>query len=217
VSAPTLVVAAHGSASPAGRAAVRELVELVGSLVSPAAAVVGWLDHEAPTLAEVVRSAGSAVIVPLLLSGGYHARVDVPGQAGAAVVSEPVGPHPAVIEALAARLTESGAPPEAPVVLAAAGSADDRALADVRAAAAALGAVSVGYVVGSPTVAAAVAALRRQTGARVAVSSYLIGPGRSHDAVRACGANWIAAPIGAHPGLARAVVDRYSGLTAPTY
>ncbi|WP_190139260.1 sirohydrochlorin chelatase, partial [Streptomyces longispororuber] len=67
--------------------------------------------------------AGGAVLVPLLLSHGLHATRDIPATAAAARAAHPrlttrlaapLGPHPLLAEALAARLTEAGWPTAPP-------------------------------------------------------------------------------------------------------
>jgi sirohydrochlorin ferrochelatase len=96
------------------------------------------------------------------------------------------------------------------VVLAAAGSSDPRAVADVRAAACQLSGqvgrrVRVGFVAtGAPRVESLVAGLRSAGESRVAVASWLLAPGLFHRRLGTAGADVVAAPMGVHPG----VVDR---------
>src|SRR5262249_22189046 len=70
----------------------------------------------------------------LLMSSGYHLSSDLAGAARAAgvPVARPLGPDPRLVRALSGRLREAGVPAQVPVVLAAAGSSDPRALADTR-------------------------------------------------------------------------------------
>jgi sirohydrochlorin ferrochelatase len=60
-----------------------------------------------------------------------------------------------------------------------------------------------------PSVGHTVAALRRAGHRCVGVASYLLWPGRFAAEVAACGADFVAAPIGVHPALTRLVLDRY--------
>ena len=146
-----------------------------------------------------------AVAVPLLLSAGYHVRVDLPSQAPEVSVTAAVGPDPRIAEVLAARLHAAGYG-GGPVTLAASGSADIRSLADVETAAAQL-AVVLGAEVSPAYVSAGeprLADLQPQ-----AVASYLLAPGLFADKVAECAAPVISAPLGAHPVLADVVVDRY--------
>ena len=100
-------------------------------------------------------------------------------------------------------------------MLAAAGSSDPEAADQVQAQADLLAAergaaVAVAYAAaGQPTVAEAVADLRAQTGSAVAVASYLLAPGHFHDRLAQSGADWVTAPLGAHPAIAALVIDRY--------
>ncbi|MGB8202023.1 MAG: CbiX/SirB N-terminal domain-containing protein, partial [Pseudonocardiaceae bacterium] len=95
-------------------------------------------------------------------------------------------------------------------VLAAAGSSDPRAVADVRVAARQLSGkvgsrVRVGFVAtGAPRVASLVAGLRAAGESRIAVASWLLAPGLFHSRLASAGADVVAAPLGAHPE----VVDR---------
>ncbi len=75
------------------------------------------------------------MIVPLLLSTGYHLTTDMAGAARAAGarLADPLGPDPLLVTALAGRLAEAGVPDGTPVVLAAAGSSDPAAQADAAA------------------------------------------------------------------------------------
>jgi len=101
------VLLAHGSPDPRSGDLVRRTADLLTSrLGSPV--VAAFLDHEEPDLASAVRVySGDVVVLPLLLSSAYHARVDVP-EAVAALgrhveLLAPVG-HPAeVLDALLLR------------------------------------------------------------------------------------------------------------------
>ncbi len=61
----------------------------------------------------------------------------------------------------------------------------------------------------APSVPDAVRALSVRTGRRVAVASYFTAPGRFATASAAAATGPAAAPLGAHPALARLVVRRY--------
>jgi sirohydrochlorin ferrochelatase len=108
------------------------------------------------------------------------------------------------------RLREAGWRRSDAVVLAAAGSSDPRAVADVRTAANRLSRrggsrVRVAFVAtGRPKVAPLVAGLRAAGESRIAVASWLLAPGLFHRRLATAQADVLAAPLGAHP----AVVDR---------
>ena len=213
-----LVLAVHGSAHPAYRAAIEAIRDSVGGDVR-----LGWLDHEQPDLAVAVAAidADRVVVLPLLLAAGYHARVDIPlllAAASHAVVTRPLGPDPLLARALLRRAGEAGAAPSSALVVAAAGSSDPRALADVEVVVAELArlhtaAVRVGYLSGpGRPVDEAVRGLVDE-GHEVLVLTYLICPGRLADTVRttalAAGARAVAPPIGSCPEIAEVIRQRW--------
>ena len=159
------------------------------------------------------------VVVPLLLSPGYHDRVDIPAAVDAArpdaVRARVLGPDPLLAVALADRLAEAGWRPGDAVVLAAAGSSDPGAVASVHDQAALLAAelgerVSVGFgSAAEPDVAAAVAAARGAGAGRVAVAPYLLAPGHFAARLQEAGADLVAAPLGAHYAVVDLVLRRF--------
>lgn len=210
----TLVLVAHGTRDPAGAVVVEEIASLVRARLGGVPVRVAYADVRQPDVTSVLSSVtGPAVVVPAFLAAGYHVRVDIPAQVEAsghpdAVITDPIGP--ALLPAVLARLTEAGWTPGDSVVLAAAGSSDVRALADVRAAATALsrrvGPVTIGYAAtAEPRIADVVAA----ASGRVAVASWLLAPGLFHRVVVESGAAVVAAPIGAHLRVVEAVLLRY--------
>lgn len=218
MSHPALLAVAHGSRNPAAADVIRKLARQVGRLAPMLDVHVAFLGHAEPSLPEELSAAGSgAVIVPLLLSSGYHVSADIAGAAtsAGARVAAPLGPDQLLLIALTARLAEAGVRGDTPVVLAAAGSSDPAAAADVEQQAALLAdqlkvPVLAAYLSAArPTVAEAVARLREQTGRPIAVATYLLAPGHFSDQLEACGADWVTDPLGGHPALAGLVIDRY--------
>jgi sirohydrochlorin ferrochelatase len=130
-----------------------------------------------------------------------------------------LGPDPLLVEALADRLAQAESDVASdrsdPVVLAAAGSSDRRSHADAEAMARMLAArldrpvVPAYNTAARPSVGASVAGLRRAGHRCVSVATYLLWPGRFAAEVAACGADFVAAPIGVHPALAQLVLARY--------
>jgi len=170
-----------------------------------------------------------AVVVPLLLSGGFHVGVDVaesvvdrgPG-AGRAAAAPALGPDPRLVDLLADRLAEAGVRSDDAVVVAAAGSSRPGAARDVEELAAGLrerrpGSVSVGYgAMARPSVPDAVAAARADLapGGRVVVAAYLLAPGFFYDRVLEAGADVVTAPLAPDARLTAIVLDRYADTAA---
>jgi sirohydrochlorin ferrochelatase len=213
---PTLLAVAHGSRDAAAQEVIGALAGRVRQLAPALDVRVAFVQHARPSLASALAGADNdVVIVPLLLSTGYHLAVDIAGAAAAAGarLAAPLGPHPGLATALADRLTSAGVPAGIPVVLAAAGSSDPKAAADVDLQAALLADLRSARVLaayataGTPTVAEAVAALC--AGEPVAVATYLLAPGHFYDRLRQTSATWVSAPLGSHPAVAALILDRY--------
>ncbi|MER5306546.1 sirohydrochlorin chelatase [Streptomyces sp. NPDC002773] len=229
--APTLVAVGHGSRNPRARATLERLLDRVRELRPGLDVRLAHIELNAPlldaTLATLAAEGRDAVLVPLLFAPGYHVTHDLPAAVAAAPalrarVAEPLGAHPLLVEALADRLAQAGWAPEdgtspsTGVVLASAGSRDARSGAEIRRIAALLSERLGGTPVvpayasaAAPTVPEAVRHLAARGRHRVAVASCFTAPGLF--ATRATAdAPWIAAaPLGAHPALARLVLHRY--------
>jgi len=224
----TLIACSHGTSSPAGRAAISAVVERVREMLADVPVAEAFVDVQQPDIDSVVGAvpAGAAsVVVPLLLSTGFHTRVDiaraVAAAPGPAVAAPALGPHPLLADLLAARLDAAGfgAPGDA-VVLAAAGSSDPAAAVDVAGMAALLAGaiavpVTVGFAAGAGTrIAAAVAEARRFGAKRVFAASYVLAPGHFADVIAAAGADVVTAPLAPDDAVAAVVVERYLAATA---
>lgn len=218
MSNPTLLAVAHGSRHPAAQQAIGALAGQISRLAPVLRVRVAFVQHAEPSLPAALAAAGpNTVVVPLLLSAGYHLTTDLAGAARAtgARLADPLGPDPLLVTALTGRLAEAGVPDGTPVVLAAAGSSDPAAEADVAEQAALLAerlAVPVTAAFASaarPSVPEAVAELRARTGQPVAVASYLLAPGHFQEQLGREGADWVTAPLGGHPALAGVAIDRY--------
>ena len=218
MTSPALLAVAHGSRDPAAADVVRALAGQVRRLAPVLDVRVAFLGHAEPSLPTELTAAGSnTVIVPLLLSSGYHLSTDISGVAdvAGARVAAPLGPDELLLTALTARLAEAGVPDGTPIVLAAAGSADPLAAADVRQQADLLAdqlgvpVVAAFASTAAPSVQDAVAELRERTGRPVAVASYLLAPGQFQDQLAESGADWLTEPLGGHPAVAGLVIDRY--------
>jgi sirohydrochlorin ferrochelatase len=234
---PALVGISHGTSSPQGRRAVRGLHDAVARAVAKRhpdgtpSVRLGHVDVEQPDVPATLASLADgepAVVVPLLLSAGYHVYVDLT-EAVEEETSRPVvlagalGPDDRLAAVLLRRLREAGLHDDDRLVLAVAGSSDRRAVDDCveqarRLAAASGRDVSIGYLsAAEPRLPEAVAAARGSLGehGRVAVANYLLAPGYFDDLVRAAGADIVAAPLlvpeePAPQELVDVVLDRYA-------
>jgi sirohydrochlorin ferrochelatase len=237
---PPLVVVAHGSRDDRSAAAVGRLVDAARGRRAEVEIRQGFLDFSHPPVLEVLGSLdGEVVVLPLLLTPAYHSRVDLPGVLAAHQLAREragrsplrvrygatLGPHEALVAAMARRLREVGVTPGDPgtaLVLAAAGSSNPCGTAlvhDVARRWAAQGWWDVLPAFASatgPTVAEAVAALQARGAPRVAVASYFLAPGRLPDRVsRGAGACVVAPPLDDAPEVAELLLTRYDEALAP--
>ncbi|MFI8005881.1 sirohydrochlorin chelatase [Streptomyces sp. NPDC086010] len=231
---PVLVAVAHGSRDPRALRTALELLDRTRELRPGLDVRLGHIELGEPLLPDTLAGIrhGDAVLVPLLLGRGHHVRHDLPRAAAASGlrtrVAAPLGPHPLLVETLYERLVEAGwrdadgTSRSAGVVLAAAGSRDPDSCADARRTAAMLSARLGGVPVvpayasaATPTVPAAVRALAARGRHRVALASYFTAPGRFATASAEAAPGIAAAPLGAHPAMARLLLHRYDqALTA---
>jgi sirohydrochlorin ferrochelatase len=228
--APVLVACAHGTRNPTGRRLIAELALDARRLRPGLVTTAAFVDVQPPTVVDVVAELSStgraAVVVPLLLSGGYHVHVDIAGAvAGAddALAARPLGPDPRLAEVLHDRLIQAGGDagdPLTAVVVAAAGSSDPRSVADVETTADMLqrtwaGPVTTGYgSAARPTAPDAVTAARRAGAERVVVAAYLLAPGHFHDKLAGAGADAVTAPLLPDERIAAVLLDRYDAVVA---
>ena len=212
--APRLLLAAHGTESGAGSRTLAAFRDALASARPTLDVSLCFLDVARPSLADALDATRDAptVVVPLLLSTGYHVESDIPAVVDgrpAVRVTAHLGPDPLVIEAVADRLPPS---PAGTVALVGVGSSRPAAAAELRTAAALL-AERLALPVTALTLAADVTDALRALPGDVAVASYLLAEGRFSDRLaeqaRAAGAVAVAPPLGAHPALVRLVLSRY--------
>ncbi|WP_406047927.1 sirohydrochlorin chelatase [Kribbella sp. NBC_00889] len=213
-----LVAVAHGTADPRGIRVVHELVRMMARQRPGVPMSLGFVDVDVPALPSLVRrvvaDSNQAVVVPLLLSSGYHVYVDVaaevdryPRRVRAAAA---LGPDPVLADILADRLGDLSRVDH--VVLAAAGSSDPRALQDCSSAASLLSTridrpVDVAYISGT---AAPLTTVLSRTPGRTAIATYLLAPGFFETLIhRRAPGHRISPPLGADPRLAALALRRY--------
>jgi sirohydrochlorin ferrochelatase len=257
MNSPILIACAHGTSNAQGAAEVNALRDAIAALRPGLDVREAYVDVQQPDLVDVVaglpddqaagapQTAGgpgaagaSAVVVPLLLSVGYHVKVDIakavkrrPGTAAAA----PLGPDPRLAALLDQRLREAGVTDNDAIVLAAAGSSNPNAAISVEELAEQLRALRSNRIVpaygasAKPSVPEAVAMLREEAaggagagesaggvsvGGRVVVASYLLAPGFFHDQLAKAGADLVTEPLLPSPVLAEIALERYDAALA---
>ena len=237
MAAPALIALAHGSRDPRSAETIEALVDQVRRLRPDLRVETAYLDHAKPSFPTVVRRLVKAgfdevVVVPLLLTDAFHAKVDVPAAVAAAQsaheglrirATDILGLEACFLQVLdermrtalkAARVRELDA-----LVLAGAGSSDPLANQAVARLARVWGThhklpVTAAFASAAPPAAGeAVRAFRAEGRRHVAVASLFLAPGFLPDRVRElgleAGAVAVSEPLGAHPEVARIVLNRY--------
>jgi sirohydrochlorin ferrochelatase len=245
------VVVAHGTTHLDGLLTLDALLDRVRFLRPGLSVRLSFVSKAEPRPDAVLRElaaqgAREAVVLPLFLGSGYHVRHDIPTAVRAAAktaamagapalgragrmrvhVARAAGPDPLLAQVLAERLgAVCGRLFGTEVVLAAAGSLDERATTDAVAMAGML-AERLGMPVrtafltaAEPSVSAVLARLCRR-GRPVVVATYLLAEGgytrRLHDIATLSGLEpgavrtpRVAAPLGSHDLVARLLLRRY--------
>jgi len=222
--APALVAVAHGTRNPDGPVVVDALMAQVRRRLLQTAVHTSFVELNEPLFKDVMAAQhGPTVVVPLLLSSGYHINHDLPEMAkvasGPVRIARPLGPHPLLAALMCRRLQASGARRGDAVVMVAAGSRDVDAAVDTMAMGRLLQAhwgapVQVAHLSGNgQRVAEAVEQLWSAGHRRIAATPYLLAPGffarkaRAQAAVAGCTS--VAEELGSHPLVAELVVRRY--------
>lgn len=215
VTRPALLIAAHGTESAEGLATTRAIADAVAARLPDVEVSLCFLDVASPSLATAVAAAtGPVVVVPLVLSSGYHVLSDIP----AVVAGRPevrvtphLGPAPTLADVLAARLRAAAdGRSAASTAMVAIGSSREEARAEV-ATMALLLAERVGRPVQVVPLFGDVRGALAELPHPVEVATYLIAEGAFADSLRGAveGLGWVAAPLGADPAVVDLVVRRY--------
>jgi sirohydrochlorin ferrochelatase len=238
MAAPALVALAHGSRDPRSAETIHALVREVKALRPDLTIERAFLELSKPSFQTVVdrlvrKGHDEIVVVPLLLTEAYHAKVDVP-----AAVREASERHPGVkitaagilgletqfLEILDIRMREALKASRVreldALVLAGAGSSDAMANQAVARLARLWGTrhklpVTAAFASAAPpTTGEAVRQFRAEGRRHIAVASLFLAPGflpdRARELALEAGAVAVSEPLGAHPELARAVLARYA-------
>ncbi len=238
MTAPALLTLAHGSRDPRSARTVRGLRDVVRSLRPDLRVEAAFLELSRPNHSDAFARLAAdgveeVVVVPLLLSEAYHARVDVPSAVAAAGAAHPelridttpvLGARRSFLGVLDRRLRAALAASHVreldALVLAAAGSSDPIANAAIARVARAWGAqhklpVLTAFASAAPPSAGeAVRAFRAEGRRHIAVGSFFLAPGLLPDRVRElsleAGAVAVSDPLGTDAEVARTVLDRYA-------
>ena len=129
---PALLIAGHGTRDPAGVAAFAALTERVARLNTEHSVAGGFIELSEPPIRDAVtdlvgRGHRDLVAVPLMLVAAGHSKGDVPAalaretarHPGLSVrYGRPLGPHPVLLDVMAARIAAvTAGMPEPPAVL----------------------------------------------------------------------------------------------------
>ena len=225
----TLIACSHGTNDPTGQRAVSALVDDVRALIPTVRVVAAVVDVEQPQIDEVIAREAvrdDVIVVPLLLSVGYHTSVDISRAVqmhANARQAAPLGTHPLIADVLADRLSTAlpaGFRDGDHVVLAAAGSSNPAARDDVERVAAQLRTrtpvpLTVGYAsAAAPRITDAVAAARSAGARRVIAASHVLAPGFFAGLVSRAGADIVSAPLAPDTRIAQVVIERFHGVLA---
>ena len=227
-----LVAVTHGAPSAENREAVIRLVDGVASERPELDVSISFVDAANRDVAASLAAAAEpdAVIVPLVLSAGFHVRtglsLGLDRIGGGAQLADELGPDDRIVAVLARRLQALGLDDEDAVVLAAAGSNDPRAVREcfetARRLAHRLGRpVTVGFIAAAiPRLPDAIEMIREvHPGARVVVGAYLLAPGTFYDSAAGAGGDLIADPLlvpgeSAPRELVDLVIERFTAVDA---
>ncbi len=229
MNSPVLIACAHGTRNAEGQAAIRRVMADIEALRPGLQVLEAYVDVQEPELSGVVENmpeGTAAVVVPLLLSTGFHVKVDVPKAIKSrpeVVAARPLGPDARLAELLATHLRAAGLTDNDGVLLAAAGSSLPDGSVDSEEQARLLAEllpnkVRVAYGASAqPTVPDGVASLRAELASdggagRVFISSYLLATGYFHDQLAKAGADIVTAPLLPSRVLAEIALERYDAV-----
>ncbi len=238
MTAPALVALAHGSRDPRSATSIKALVEEVRTMRPDLRIEPAFLDLCKPAFPAVVDRLVRAgydeiVVVPLLLTEAYHAKVDVPRAVEAATARHErlriratgvLGLEPVFLEVLDRRLRAALSDARVreldALVLAASGSSDQLAnqavarLARLWGTRHRLPTVAAFASAAPPATGEAVRQFRAEGRRHIAVGSMFLAPGvlpdRAAELAMEAGAVAVSGPLGPDPEVARTVLARYA-------
>jgi sirohydrochlorin ferrochelatase len=238
MTAPALVALAHGSRDPRSAETIQALCSEVRTMRPDLRIEAAFLELSDPSFGTVVdglvaEGYDEIVVVPLLLTEAFHAKVDVPEAITEATsrhedlrirATNVLGLEGVFLEVLDRRMRTALADARVreldALVLAAAGSSDALAnqavakLARIWGSRHKLPTVAAYASAAPPATGEAVRQFRREGRRHVAVGSLFLAPGRLPDRAAElaleAGAVAVSAPLGADPEVARTILARYA-------
>lgn len=238
MTAPALIALAHGSRDPRSAQTITALVDEVKAMRPDLRVEKAFLDLSKPSFQTVVdrlvrKGVEEIVVVPLLLTEAFHAKVDVPEAVAEAMArheglqirsTSVLGLEARFLEVLDLRMREALKSARVreldALVLAAAGSSDALANQSVARLARLWGThhklpVTAAFASSAPPATGeAVRAFRAEGRRNIAVASLFLAPGflpdRAAELALEAGAIAVSEPLGAHPEIARTILARYA-------
>ena len=212
---PRLLLVAHGTRSPAGSVMTSALRDAVASARPSVRVDLCYLDVADPTLAQALDGYdGPTILVPALLSTGYHVEQDIPATVAGrsdVVVARHLGPHPLLADALAERLADErhGVDVRA-TLLVGAGSSHPEAMTELVETADLLEA-RIGRSVDVSTIGADLYVAVDSLPVPFEVATYLLAEGQFSQSLRAAvaGRAMVSPALGTHPAVVERVLTRY--------
>lgn len=212
-----LLLAAHGTRDQAGVAAFTALAERVAALAAPTQVAGGFIELSPPPLRDAVATLAGTdlhlVAVPLMLVAASHAKGDIPAALARErtrhpglrwTYARPLGPHPALLDLLAARISAVAQDPAPAVLVVGRGTSDPDANAEVVKTARLLWegrsypfAETAFVSLTQPSVAEGLERCRLLGARQIVVARYFLFPGVLPDRVASQAGDFAAA----HPGL----------------
>lgn len=230
VSAPVLVLTAHGSADPRSAVNTHAVADTIRRMRPGLPVRPAFCEQSAPNLVDVLRDVGDrAVITPLLLADAFHARTDIPAmiaESGVAARQAAVlGEDDQLLAVLRRRIAEAGVSAKdsgVGVIVAAVGSSRPDANARTATVASTLAldtrwsGVTTAFATGpKPSLPEAVHRLRLRGADRIVIAPWFLAHGKITDRVAEFAAAHgipMAAPLGAHRLVAETVLDRFDSV-----
>ena len=214
---PTQQDSAHGTRDQAGVAAFGALADRVAALAAPTQVAGGFIELSPPPLRDAVATLAGTdlhlVAVPLMLVAASHAKGDIPAALARErtrhpglrwTYARPLGPHPALVDLLAARIDAVAQGPAPAVLVVGRGTSDPDANAEVVKTARLLWegrsypfAETAFVSLTQPSVAEGLERCRLLGARQIVVARYFLFPGVLPDRVAIQASDFAAA----HPGL----------------